>query len=155
MQDDTPQKKAHIPPPVFHLVALFFGYSLDRVVRWQLPDKNWLYGFAAAAAFIGIMLALSAAITFRRHRTTIIPYNRASVLLTSGPFRITRNPIYLGFAFLHLACALAQLSPGMLITLPFAVYAIHKNVIRYEENILAEQFGQHWQQYAARVRRWL
>lgn len=144
-----------LPPPLFFLAALFFGYSLDRVIRWRLPNwpaNNYLATILAVAA---IVIILSALWVFRRHNTTVIPYRKARTLLTSGPFRFTRNPLYLSFALLHLACALNQYSPGMLLSWPFAIWAVQHYVIRQEEQTLALQFSSQWQQYRHRVRRWL
>lgn len=152
---NKPNPSMQLPPPLFFLAALFFGYSVDRVIRWQLPAwalNNYLAIFFATTAVLVIASALWA---FRRHNTTVIPYRKARALLTSGPFRYSRNPLYLSFALLHLACALAQRSPGMLLTLPFAVWAIQQYVITQEEQILATLFGEQWQQYRRRVRRWL
>lgn len=144
-----------LPPPLFFLAALFFGYSLDRVIRWHLP--NWAINSYLAVFFaaLAVLIITSALWVFRRHNTTVIPYRKARTLLTSGPFRYSRNPLYLSFALLHIACALAQHSPGMLLTLPFAVWAIQHHVITQEEQALAALFGEQWQQYRRRVRRWL
>lgn len=150
--ENTPVR---LPPPLFYLAGLFFGYSLDRVIKWQLPEWPALYGVATTAAALALLLVLSALWTFKRHKTTVLPYRRANTLVTSGPYGFTRNPMYLSFSLLHLACALAQLSPGMLLALPFVCYAVQEHVIKGEEAALAQHFGEQWQRYSAKVRRWL
>jgi len=144
-----------LPPPLFYLTGLFFGYSLDRVIKWQLPQWPALYAIAAIAAALGVLLVLTALWAFKRHNTTVLPYRRANTLVSAGPYRITRNPMYVSFSLLHLACALAQLSPGMLLTLPFVCYAVQEHVIKGEETALAKHFGEQWQHYSTKVRRWL
>lgn len=144
-----------LPPPLFFLAALFFGYSVDRVVRWQLPDWGVNNHLAAGSAALAVVIILSSLWAFRRHRTSVLPYRTANTLITSGPFRFSRNPLYLSFALLHFACAIAQQSPGMLLTLPFAIWAVQQYVIKQEEASLAEHFAEAWQDYRSRVRRWL
>lgn len=144
-----------LPPPLFFLAGLFFGYSLDRVIKWQLPEWPALYWLAACAAAISVVLITSALWVFKRHNTTILPYRKANALVSSGPFQFSRNPMYVGFVLLHLACALAQLSPGMLLALPFVCYAVQEHVIKGEEAVLAKHFGEQWVLYSAKVRRWL
>lgn len=144
-----------LPPPLFFFAGLFFGYSVDRVITWQLPNWPALYWIAALAAITSLLLIISALWVFKRHNTTILPYRNANALVANGPFRISRNPMYLGFALLHFACALAQLSPGMLLTLPFVCYAIQEHVIKGEEAALAKSFGDQWLAYSNQVRRWL
>jgi len=76
-------------------------------------------------------------------------------LITGGVFRLTRNPIYLAFALLHLGCALSLSSPGMLIMLPPILWVMHHHVIAAEEAFHEQRFGDQWQRYRQRVRRWI
>ena len=102
-----------------------------------------------------IGLAASAVIQLRRAHTTLMPHRAANALLTGGVFSLSRNPIYLGFTALYLAMALNQHSPGMLIMLVPIVWVIQQHVIAAEEAFHAQQFGEQWQAYRQRVRRWL
>ena len=144
-----------MPPPLLHLGGLFIGYTLDRVFHWQLAPSDERVALALLPALPAVALILWTALLFRRHRTTLLPQRAASTLVTQGPFRISRNPIYLSFALLHLACAIANGSPGMLLTLPLVVYVMDRHVIAAEEAFHQRQFGEAWQAYRARVRRWL
>jgi len=144
-----------MPPPLLHLGGLFIGYALDRVFHWQLPVSDERIALALLPALPAVALILWTALLFRRHRTTILPHRAASTLVTEGPFRFSRNPIYLSFALLHLACAIANGSPGMLLTLPLILYVMDRHVIAAEEAFHQRQFGAAWQAYRARVRRWL
>ena len=78
-----------------------------------------------------------------------------SRLIRSGVFRFSRNPIYLAFALLHLACALSLASPGMLLTLALVLWVMHSHVIAEEEAFHARRFGPQWRSYRERTRRWL
>ena len=108
-----------------------------------------------ALAVIGTALVLAAVLQLRLARTTLVPHRPASQLLTGGVFRLSRNPIYLGFTALYLAMALSQHSAGMLIMLVPIVWVIQQHVIAAEEAFHAQQFGEQWQAYRQRVRRWL
>ncbi len=85
----------------------------------------------------------------------MLPHRAATTLVTTGPFRWSRNPIYLAFALLHLACGLALGSPGMLILLIPVFYVMDRHVIAAEEAFHAQQFADQWPDYRRRVRRWL
>ena len=84
-----------------------------------------------------------------------LPHRAARTLITGGVFRLSRNPIYLAFALLHLACALSLGSPGMLLMLVAVLWVMHSHVIAAEEAFHAQRFGAQWQAYRQRVRRWL
>lgn len=144
-----------MPPPLLHLGGLFIGYILDQALHWPAITLAWFWPVAALLALAGLGLILWAALLMRRHRTTILPHRAATTLITHGPYAFTRNPIYLAFALLHLACALAQGSPGMALILPLVLYVMDRHVIAEEEAFHARQFGVAWEQYRQRVRRWL
>ena len=94
-------------------------------------------------------------LAFRRHRTTVLPHRGATRLITDGPFRFTRNPIYVGntllVAGLGFVLGVAWLMPAALL----AAWATQKLAIEREERHLALRFGADWARYAARTPRWL
>lgn len=92
---------------------------------------------------------------FKRHKTTIKPHLRPSALITTGPFRFTRNPIYLGSTTILFGTSvlLGTLSP-LVVTVGFSL-TIALVFVPIEENNLAEVFGDQWHAYRKRVRRWL
>ena len=144
-----------MPPPALYLGGLLMGYGIDQAVALpaiHFPGDHWL---ALVLAIVGVGLVAAAAIQMRRARTTLIPHRAASTLLCTGVFALSRNPIYLGFTSLYLAMALNQHSPGMLLMLLPVVWVIQAHVIVAEEAFHAEQFGEQWQAYQRRVRRWL
>lgn len=144
-----------IPPPLLHLGGLLAGYGLDQALRWSFTVPGWLNTLALVLALCGAALAAAAVITLTRHKTTVLPHRAASRLVTGGPFRISRNPIYVAFALLHLACGLALGSPGMLLMLVPVLYVMDRHVIAAEESFHAQVFGAEWEQFRASVRRWL
>lgn len=147
--------EVRMPPPLLHLGGLLIGYGLDQSLGWALPAFTGRQGLAATLALIAIALLLTALLQLARSRTTVMPHRAARVLITGGVFRLSRNPIYLAFALLHLACALSLASPGMLLMLVAVLWVMHSHVIAAEEAFHAHQFGAQWEAYRQRVRRWL
>lgn len=144
-----------MPPPLIHLGGLLVGYGLDQALNWQFQPAEWLYLAALASAIAGATTAAVALLTLLRHRTTFLPHRAATTLVTSGVFRLSRNPIYLAFALLHLGCGLALGSPGMLLMLAPVLYVMDRHVIAAEEAFHAQAFGEPWAAYRRRVRRWI
>jgi protein-S-isoprenylcysteine O-methyltransferase Ste14 len=92
---------------------------------------------------------------FRRAGTSMIVTNPTTAMVTSGPYRFTRNPMYLGMAFLYIALALAFGVIWALIVLPAVIVAVDRLVIAREEPYLEAKFGDRYRAYKRRVRRWL
>ena len=142
-------------PPTYFLLALVatvllhFGWPIHRY--WEFPRS--LIGIAPLA--VGIALNVVADRQFKRHQTTVKPFEQSSALVTAFPFSISRNPMYLGVTLMLLGIALLFGSVSAL--LPVAAFAIlmDRRFVRLEERMLAEQFGNEWSDYRAQVRRWL
>lgn len=144
-----------IYPPVYMVGAMVVMAALDR---WAPLDRvvpeAWMWTGAIPAA-IGLGLAVWSALTFRRHRTTVHPFRRADSLVTSGPFAVSRNPIYLGMALVLLGVAVFLGSATPFLIIPVFMAVIGRRIIRDEERMLTDTFGAEFAAYAARVRRWL
>ncbi|MEX2115025.1 MAG: isoprenylcysteine carboxylmethyltransferase family protein [Pirellulales bacterium] len=120
----------------------------------QVIDGPWRWaGVVPIAAGLGLVLWVAR--LFRRHGTTIKPGQVSSDLLTGGPFRFSRNPIYLGMTSLLIGVAIALGSLTPLLVIPVFVALVACNVIPVEESMLQEKFGEQYTQYQARVRRWI
>jgi len=122
--------------------------------RFPFPGHRAL----AVLAFVaGVCIALAGVREFRRSRTTVNPLapDRASAVVSTGIYRFTRNPMYLGMAVSLLALALWWASvPGLALVLMFCAY-LERYQIRPEERALTALFGRAFSDYAVRVRRWL
>ncbi len=106
-------------------------------------------------SFAGLGLSLGAAGLFRSNRTSLRTDRASNTLVVDGPYRFSRNPIYLGFITLSLGVALLLRSPGALLLWPAAIILLDVVVIRREERYLTRRFGEHYLNYRAHVRRWL
>ncbi len=146
-----------IPPP---LVA-----ALIAAAMWLLASPTPLlavpellrHGLSLLIATTGLVFDLLGLLAFRAQRTTINPLQpaRASAMVTSGIYRVTRNPMYIGLALLLLAWAVHLASLWPLLGPPLFVLYMNRFQIRPEERALESLFGEAYSRYAERVRRWL
>jgi protein-S-isoprenylcysteine O-methyltransferase Ste14 len=112
-----------------------------------------LAGFVLLAT--GIAFDVSAIFWMSRARTNILPHKAAGVLLTSGPFRVSRNPIYVGNTITLAAMGLAFSNLWYAIAAVVMALLLHRLAILREEAHLSARFGKAWDDYAARIPRWL
>jgi len=145
-----------ILPPAPYAAALLGGWWLDRQVH-ALPLGGGAATHALGWLLIGIGLALFiwTLWTFHRHHTTVNPYRGASELCMDGPFRFSRNPIYVGDWFIFAGVALLLETGWPLVFAPLIWAMLRYGVIRHEEAHLQAKFGDEYSAYKARVRRWL
>ena len=92
---------------------------------------------------------------FARHETGLLPGQPTSALIEVGPYRLSRNPLYVGMLVLYLGVALLVPTFWGLALFPVAVLLVHWGAIRPEERFLRKQFGTQYDEYTERVRRWL
>ena len=145
-------------PPILFASTALVALGLQVLLPLPWPGGAWAAVLAMLGLFLaaaGLALDLASMLAFRRHRTTVMPHRGASRLITDGPFRFSRNPIYVGNTLL---VAGAGLIFGVAWLIPAALagaIATRKLAIEREERHLALRFGQAWSDYAARTPRWL
>jgi len=144
-----------VPPPVFYALAVLVGYVLNR--RWPLPIGGGASVQALAWLLVGVWLVLggSGIGTFRRSRTSMVPIRPATTLVIAGPYRFTRNPMYVALAALTLALGLFVNSWWPIVLLVPVLFVVRAFVIGPEERYLERRFGADYLAYTQRVRRWL
>jgi protein-S-isoprenylcysteine O-methyltransferase Ste14 len=150
---DTPGVIA--PPPLIYLAFLLAGLGAEYL--WPLAVLPQAPRYAAGAAIIalGLLIAFSAFRQFRRHETSFKPYEPSTALITDGPFRYTRNPMYLSLSLFYAGIAIAADSPWTLALLAPLLVVMHYGVITREERYLERKFPDAYRRYKATVRRWL
>ena len=142
-------------PPAYFLVALAVMALLDYVVP-VLPVFVSPCRYAGIALMaLALALAGWAAFLFRRARTGIMPFSPATALVTRGPYRFTRNPMYLGLSGTLLGAAILMGSLTPFIVIPAFMALIADRFIGPEEAMLEKTFGSRYADYKSRVRRWL
>lgn len=150
---DSPGVK--LPPPLIFAAGFLLGVALQLLLRLPALAGGWTVAGGVTMAVGGGALAGSAVILFRRSGTHLDPSKPARALVTTGPYRVTRNPIYLGFTLVYLAVALWTGSTGSLILLLVVLMVVDRTVVRREEAYLDRALGDDYRRYRQTVRRWL
>jgi protein-S-isoprenylcysteine O-methyltransferase Ste14 len=140
------------------LLSYIAGEGLERIAPLPL---TWLLSIRAAevlGAFffaLGLIVVLISIATFVAAKTTPVPYRRPAALVIRGPYRLSRNPMYVGVTLIYLGVAAVRrvLWPVLLLPIPLAL--LNTFVIPQEESALRAAFGAAYERYCARVRRWL
>lgn len=146
-----------IPPPV---VALVFGICMWFAAQLglQINLPLWIARTLTAVTLIlGLLIPIAGGVGFRKVKTTVNPLQpeQASTLVTSGVFRYSRNPMYLGISLILVAWAIYLSSLGALMLVPVFMLYIDRFQIQPEERVLAAKFGDEFNAYRQSVRRWL
>ncbi|MFC7496193.1 MULTISPECIES: methyltransferase family protein [unclassified Nocardioides] len=129
------------------IATLAWGDPID-LGDWRVP-VGWVL-VLLFAVWNGWSLWL-----FARHETGLLPGQATSAMIEEGPYRLSRNPLYVGMLALYLGLALLAPTFWGLVLFPVAVLLVHWGAIRPEERFLHERFGTPYDEYAQRVRRWL
>ena len=143
------------PPPLIYIAAIVGGALLERVWRARLPTGGVGSVVGLLLLVAAVLLASAALREFKRAQTSPKPYEPTSAIVTGGPFRFTRNPIYISFTLTQLGVALIARSGRMLALLVPVLVVMRYGVIAREESYLAAKFGDEYRQYRERVRRWV
>lgn len=148
-----PQVK--FPPPVFYLVMILLGYGLNQIVplQWQAGFYSLWIGIFLIA--FGLTVVAWASIEFRRHQTTILPHKASRRIIQKGPFRLSRNPIYVAFTLIQIGVGIATGILWILLLVLPTLWVMTKFVIEREEAFLKHAFGEEYISYLAKVRRWI
>jgi protein-S-isoprenylcysteine O-methyltransferase Ste14 len=141
-------------------VAIFLGFLIPAVIAdyfwpiWALDS----WGRGLAFLFFAVPGGVFAYLTFPRFRdagTTVNPYGNVSAIIRTGPFRFSRNPIYVGMCLMHLGVALGVGGLFAVSILVPVLLIMHYGVILREEEYLERKYGAEYLDYKAEVRRWL
>jgi protein-S-isoprenylcysteine O-methyltransferase Ste14 len=148
----------NIPVPWVYLLAYVVGLGLQYVAPLTIHSTAVLSICRIAGIVLlagGALLAFSGLGIFRAARTTTVPFETPSTLVTRGPYRFTRNPMYLGLALLYVGMAGIQALGWPVIAMLLLVLYVDRVVIPAEESRLRKAFGDAYERYCARVRRWI
>ncbi|HVX81061.1 MAG TPA: methyltransferase [Devosiaceae bacterium] len=145
-----------LPPPVLAIILAALGWA---VALWLgLPMVSWLALWPLGVLLIvaGLALAIWGVATFRIAGTQLAPHAATHrALVVEGPFRYSRNPIYLGLLLILVGLPLTAGNALQLLAPIIFFFAIDRLYIPYEESTMARQFGAEYEAYRQRVRRWL
>jgi protein-S-isoprenylcysteine O-methyltransferase Ste14 len=145
---------AHLPAPLVFAGLFAIGVALNKF----FPHMGFIGPVRAvglAVAIIGFAgVGLPGIIALRRAGTSPNPNQPTTALVVTGPYRFTRNPLYLSMALIYAGIAFIAVSAGALVLLPVAMAIVNRNAM-LEEAYLERRFGETYRAYKARVRRWV
>ncbi|MFA4818996.1 MAG: isoprenylcysteine carboxylmethyltransferase family protein [Patescibacteria group bacterium] len=150
---DSPQVIA--PPPFIYLGGIAVGFILHLIKPLSFLPKNFALPLGVVLIVISVLLVVTAIRTFIRAKTNIDVRKPTTSIVSVGPYRFTRNPIYLSMALLTIGIAVWANALWILITLVPVLLVMQFAVILREEDYLTRKFGGEYLQYKTRVRRWI
>ena len=144
-----------LPLPPGQVTGTVAATVLSRILPARLPGRGSVHRAAGSVLLLigGVMIAWALGERSRR-ATGPFELEQPESLVTTGPYRLTRHPMYVGWWLLHLGFGLVQSSAWVLATLPATILAEHTGVVTEEADLL-ERFGGDFQSYATRVPRYL
>ena len=148
-------EKVHVPAPILILIHISIAVVLGKFMPLPVPMPIFVQWLGLGFAAFGFILGVLALIEFRRIRVTLDPKSPTTSLVTSGVYRYTRNPVYLGFVFMLIGLPLNMGTYwGVVLVWPLVIFMDHF-VIKREEIYLEKRFKNQYTGYKSRVRRWL
>ena len=142
-------------PPVIYAGAFGLGLILEGLFRTDVPGSTLRFGLGGLLLLLGLGLMGLALRAFRTAGTHVEVYLPATALVVTGPYRFTRNPIYIGMAMAYLGAGLLTDSLWVLALAFPALGVMYYGVVLREEAYLNAKFGDRYREYARRVRRWV
>ena len=149
--------RVRVPPPLVFVGSTLLGVAIQYLVlRWSLP-LGTSARMVAAGIFgaLGVFLLVVSLGLFKRSGQDPAPWKPSPSMILSGPYRYSRNPIYIGMTLLQLAISLAADDAWILLLAGASLTFVHYFAVLPEEAYLTERFGEPYLQYKARVRRYL
>ena len=159
MQEQQDAAAVRIFPPGVPLLTILVGIGLNRVwpidFGFALPTaaRYWLGGAIVTSALLG--LGLWSIVLFRRGGQNENPWKPTPHIEERGPFRWTRNPMYLQMVLVCLGVAVILMNWWILVLTPIAGWSLQRFAIMPEESYLERKFGEPYRAYKRRVRRWI
>jgi protein-S-isoprenylcysteine O-methyltransferase Ste14 len=147
--------KRIIYPPIWLVFGLISIFALNELMPGFRFTSTWGQVVGGLIIFVGLVLLLLAGGLFKRAGTDLVPFKNVSALVTTGIYRYTRNPMYLGMAAILLGCGITVGAALSLLVAPLFMVIIELRFIRPEEEMLRGLFPEDFPPYCTRVRRWL
>ena len=144
-----------IPPPIYVALVIGLAYLLGYLLPLQMAYGTVIIWTGYAMVGLAIVILFLCAWQFYRHETDIRPHKPDSSMIIKGPYRFSRNPIYLSFLLFQLGYGLIMQHGWILVTLPLSYIILRFYVIANEEAYLLRRFGEEYQLFCRRVDRWI
>lgn len=145
-----------LPPPAIFAIVLALSFVLDPLfpLRFLSREAFWQAGMGFVLALAAVGIALWALGEFRRAETHVDPRKPVTHVVTTGPYGLLRNPMYVGFLLLQAGASLVLSLEWGLLLVPVLWLGLHMLAVGREERYLSAKFGKVYEDYRGRVRRW-
>jgi protein-S-isoprenylcysteine O-methyltransferase Ste14 len=154
-QQDRPNTSLLVHPPIVALLCIGVTYLLGRLIPLPFAAPTISRYIGVVLTIAGFLLAIGAFIEFQKAQTTLDPHGSTSQLVTSGVYRFSRNPIYLGLLLIVIGLPLYFGLYWGIVLSPLFIFLMNHLVIQHEELYLERKFRDAYTDYRSRVRRWL
>lgn len=142
-------------PPLLYAVVLAAGLLMDKVLPAGFLPRSLRKWLGVPLIIGGLSVGISAFREMRRAGTNLQSRKPTTAIVTDGPYRFTRNPIYVGMTLMYSGISALANALWPILLLPGVLAVMRKGVIEREEAYLESKFGEEYLQYKARVRRWI
>lgn len=155
MSEDKDHADVKIHPPVLLLIGLIVAFTLKWMIPISIPAPQWVKVLGLLILAAGFLFALGGVAALILARTTLLPHGAVSAVVSNGAFRLSRNPIYVGYICTLIGLPLALGNYWGVVLSPAMIHYFNELIIKPEEAYLEEKFGDGYTRYRSRVRRWL
>ena len=155
MNSETHIGPIRLPPPVIYLAALLTGIVLNSLWAMSPLPGSWRYIVGSLLIAVNVLIMPSVLRRFWRAGTSFDVRKAASVLITDGPYRFSRNPSYVSLTLVYLGVGIILNNGWILLLVVPVLLVMDLWVVRKEERHLERKFGEDYLRYKAAVRRWL
>lgn len=142
-------------PPLVFFSALGAGLLLNWLAPWHAFSSNFFQVAGGLLGLTGTMIGLWGVHTLHRAGTSVRPDHPVNALVTGGPFRYSRNPLYVAMTAIYLGITFSIGTGWPLVTLVPVLVMVHWKIVRREERFLENRFGDKYRAYKAHVHRWI
>lgn len=143
------------PPPLIYVGFIVLGVVLDRIWPAGFGAGAWQSWAGGALILAAVAIMIAGLLKLRRAGTSVHPNEPTRVLVTDGPWRFSRNPLYVSLALAYLGIGIAADNLWIIALLALVLVIIRYAVIAREERYLEAKFGEPYRRYRLSVRRWL
>jgi protein-S-isoprenylcysteine O-methyltransferase Ste14 len=143
------------PPPFIYSGTLAAGLLANRLLRLRFLPRRLARTLGPLVIVCGFLVGLLGFREVRRAGSNVDPYKPVTAIVTGGPYRFTRNPMYVGFTLMYVGISALANALLPILLLPGIQQLMRRGVIEREERYLERKFGEEYLQYKGRVRRWI
>jgi protein-S-isoprenylcysteine O-methyltransferase Ste14 len=144
-----------VPPPLIYIIGFLLAYAMNGFYPIPMFGPPLSIVLALIAVTPSAVLGLWSLLEFWRAKTNPLPHKPSSSLVIIGPYRITRNPMYVSLTLFYISLGFLLGISWTFVFLPAVILVMHYYIIRREESYLESRFGEQYQAYKQQVRRWL